>query len=836
MPRSKQVQSSFTAGELSPRAFGRTDLARYKNGLKTLQNWLPSRLGGIQRRSGFRFVKEVKDSSKATRLIPFEFNALQTYVLEFGAKDSASSTIGTADTSTNAFTIDGADNRATFPSSRTFTVSGSTGNDGTYTVLNVEYDGTDTLVYVDAIADNTADGTIVADIGYVRFYRDEGQLESATDVATEIDSPYDADDLDNIKFAQSNDVLFLAHPDYEPRKLTRTAGADNLDATWSISLQTHDDGPYLPRNTTAVTATPAATTGGTFGTPIVVTFSADTAINGGAGFTFLDIGRQIRIIDAAGGNAGGWATIVSITTNVVVGVIIGGDFASTTSRTTWSLGSWWVNGGYPSVVSIFKERLFWASTFSEPATFFASVLNDFDTHSPTSLTNDGTNSFNGIVLQISDDQLNTIRWLVTDKRGLLVLTDGGVFNFTNNAAGEPIGPISPTSSTPGFGFDIDRQNADTVSPLVRPHRAGKLVLMLEKGDRRLLQEQFTFVDDRTIGSDLTILANHILVGGSVASAFQNRPEQRLWIARSDGVLCSMTFDTENEIVAWARHKVGGSLSGEDQAKVESIVAIREENEDQLWAVVQRSINGQQKRYVEFMEELFDFNDESEDAFIVDSGLTLNDSKTITAIANSNPVMVTAVAHGFSDADTVRIREVKGFTKTVTDDDNVDSTVGLNNRSFTIGGVETDTFTLLNEDGTPYSAYSSAGVVNQEVTVISGLTHLEGETVVIWGDGARYPDTVVSGGQITLNKAASKVQIGLSVVSLVTTMPITATTEGVDSRGGVIQIGQVFLVVDRSLGGMIGREDGEYNELIYRQVADAMGEGLPLFTGYLEIEY
>lgn len=77
-------QSSFNAGEFSPRLEGRVDIARYQNAVRTCRNFVIFPHGGVTRRPGFRFVREVKDSADATRLIPFEFNDVQAYELEVG--------------------------------------------------------------------------------------------------------------------------------------------------------------------------------------------------------------------------------------------------------------------------------------------------------------------------------------------------------------------------------------------------------------------------------------------------------------------------------------------------------------------------------------------------------------------------------------------------------------------------------------------------------------------------------------------------------------------------------------------------------------------------------
>ena len=84
MARVHPFQTNFTAGELTPKLAGQVDFKKYNNGVEIMENMTVFTQGGASRRYGTRFVKEVKDSSKITRLIPFEFNIEQSYVLEFG--------------------------------------------------------------------------------------------------------------------------------------------------------------------------------------------------------------------------------------------------------------------------------------------------------------------------------------------------------------------------------------------------------------------------------------------------------------------------------------------------------------------------------------------------------------------------------------------------------------------------------------------------------------------------------------------------------------------------------------------------------------------------------
>lgn len=84
MPRATPIQPSFNAGELSPRMVARTDFAKYPLGCATLENMILLPQGGAARRPGTLFIAEAKDSTKRPRLIAFEFSTLQAYVLEAG--------------------------------------------------------------------------------------------------------------------------------------------------------------------------------------------------------------------------------------------------------------------------------------------------------------------------------------------------------------------------------------------------------------------------------------------------------------------------------------------------------------------------------------------------------------------------------------------------------------------------------------------------------------------------------------------------------------------------------------------------------------------------------
>ncbi|KKK54925.1 hypothetical protein LCGC14_3079740, partial [marine sediment metagenome] len=84
MTKIDPLKASFNAGELSPRLHARVDFIKYPAGLEECLNLIPLPEGGVTRRPGTRFVAEIADSTKKSRLFSFEATADQHHVLELG--------------------------------------------------------------------------------------------------------------------------------------------------------------------------------------------------------------------------------------------------------------------------------------------------------------------------------------------------------------------------------------------------------------------------------------------------------------------------------------------------------------------------------------------------------------------------------------------------------------------------------------------------------------------------------------------------------------------------------------------------------------------------------
>jgi len=135
-----------------------------------------------------------------------------------------------------------------------------------------------------------------------------------------------------------------------------------------------------------------------------------------------------------------------------------------------------------------------------------------------------------------------------------------------------------------------------------------------------------------------------------------------------------------------------------------------------------------------------------------------------------------------------------------------------------------------------SAYFvDAGIVydSTSTATISGLSHLNGETVRVWADGAAQSDEVVSGGSITIDTAASTVSVGLGFDSIWESMPFeTAVEQATTIQGLRSRLVDGQMRVYRSVGGQLGPRLAKLYDIDYRRPGHAMDTPIPLFTGLI----
>jgi len=614
--------TNFTGGELSPRLDGRNDLNKYSSGCKTLENMIIYPHGSAARRSGSRFIAEVKSSAAKTRLIPFEFSTTQTYMMEFGNqyirfyKDNGQilegdKTISGA-TQANPVVITATSHGYSNGDEISITsVSGMTElNNKRYLVANKT---TNTFEITDV------DGTNINGTSFTA-YTSGGVANRVYEIST----PYLTAELFDIKYAQSADVMYITHPNHEVEKLSRTG-----HTSWTLSDVDFTKGPMQDANTTDTTLNPGQSA---VGTGISLVASAVTGINSGSGFLSTDVGRFVFL-------NGGYAKITGVTdtTNATITIITALSSASATAD--WRLGSFSDTTGHPSSVTFFEQRLVFAGTSNEPQTLFFSRSGDYenmDANIGGTIADD-----DAIIYTIASNQVNAIRFM-TATRTLIVGTAGG--EFTVSGGGTDVA-ITPTNILIKKQSNHGAANVDAIS-------AGNATLFLQRAKRKIRELAYNFDVDGYLAPDMTILAEHITEGGITQMAYQQEPNQIVWMTRNDGELIGLTYQREQQVTAWHRQIFGG-VFGSGNAVCESVAVIpTDDTEYQVYVIVKRTINSVTRRYVEYLNN-YDFTETDNTTFnFLDSQLEYSGSATttITGLEHLEGQAVSILADGSTHPD------------------------------------------------------------------------------------------------------------------------------------------------------------------------------------------
>lgn len=585
---------------------------------------------------------------------------------------------------------------------------------------------------------------------------------------TEITSPYDYTDLADLQFAQDADTMYIVHPDYAPYKLQRTSAT-----TFTLTAVSFVRPPLLDDNITSVTITPSAATGNG------ITLTASSAT-----FLATNVGGFFKVNNA----------IVKITAFISTTVVKGdvqaepdgsaGNIGGTSAYRAWAEGAFSARRGYPSAVCFHEQRLYYANTSHEPQKFWGSAIQAYDSFDP----GDGTAADDAVTFEIATEQVNAIKWISSSDQKLDIGTSGGTFSASGGTEAITASNIQVSRSTTIGAADI------------LPARMSSYLYYIQRNLNQVRELVYDDVLATQKSNDMCILADHIIRdgNGAVEMAHQQSPHDRLWVIRDDGTLAVLTRNVDQEVMGWSRITAGTTSKG--AGLFESIAIIQQDSgDDQIWVIVKRTMSdGSVKRYVEYFtsESFID----TWDAIRLDSSLTLDNPKTITGATSANPVVITCTSHGFSDGDQVRIDGIVGMTE-------------LNGNEYLVAGSDANSFHLHtlagdNVDGSAYTDYISGGEAREMFSTISGLDHLEGETVSVTADSS-IPTTAtytVVNGSITLSDKAAVVHAGLPYVSDIRLLKLGDGNPMGSGQASYRRIYKVILRVDKSLGAKMGKDE------------------------------
>lgn len=576
--------TALNAGELSPYMDARTDVAKYQSGCRRLENMVVLPYGGVYRRAGTEYLGEAKFANKRCRLIPFNFSVTTRFVLEFGE---------------GYIRIWGNNSQVLSSGSPVELVSPYLESE----LRELQYAQLNDIMYITHGNHAPRKLTRVSDTSW-------------TLAAVAFDYP---------PLLDMNTTAVTIASSAASGNATLTASAStfqsgHVGSQWAIqwpltsgSINETIDSNKTSTATLDIQGDWTITTVGTWiGTVRILRIPRkEMDEDGGAGFTAYEVVREFNSLGTARNftatgtetervglkiqvanyasntnarvflestdfNSGGTVTINSVASGTSAGATVNKWLGSTITATTqWSEAAFSAVRGYPRTVTFYQQRLVFGGTTNQPNTIWASKVDDFENFQI------GTKEDDAVSFTIASNEGNRINWLFA-QRGLIVGTSGDEWTVSGATDSEPFNATNITA----------KRQASFGSKYMRAVLLNDVLLFVQRRGRKVRELTYNFERDGWLAPDLTVLAEHVTQNEVVELAFQQQPDAVLWCVRGDGQLIGMSYERDQEVVAWHRHTTDGEF--ESAATVYGL----NNNDDEVWFAVKRTINGQTKRYIE----------------------------------------------------------------------------------------------------------------------------------------------------------------------------------------------------------------------------------------------
>lgn len=631
---SYSLQATFSRGELDPELVYRSDLELFRSSLATCENFITLKRGGLRRRGGTKFIAELKDSTVGGWLIPFEFGNGQYYMLEFGngyfrvytnagrvGTVEVSTPYGIADLpglkfvqSTDTLFIAGggvAPHALKRLGETSWTIERMSFKDGPFLDVNISPTNLKPSSTGNPVPDMTSNsapsGTVSASNGsstaWQVFSRSEGkavlgagatgwvQYQFPSSVVIDaymLQAPNDNSQNDDMPWqwnieASNNgsDWTILDTQDGQDTWASnewRQFAFHNETAFSYYRLSfTQGGGPNSDNSAIGQIVFHQA---GEDQSPFNLTASSAAGINSGSGFKVSDVGRHIRFRGSDG--FWRWFKITSRSSATVVKVqVFGQSLPDTKAQSIWRLGAWSDTTGWPETVGWHKNRLAFAGTVEEPQKIWESQTEDFTNFSVSHVLE----ASDAVSVGVLSGQVNRIQWLVDDN-DLIIGTSRAVRAVGKATEQDPYGPEN-VEQNPETNF-----GANGVSPI----KVGSVLLYFGPYGTDMREMGYDFSADGRVSQAVSEVQSHLFLPGIVGACYQQYPDSIIWQWDRNGRGVGFTYEREQQVYGMQRHDFGGV--------VECMADLTGVQSDEVWMIVNRTINGVTRRYIEIMQRPF----------------------------------------------------------------------------------------------------------------------------------------------------------------------------------------------------------------------------------------
>ena len=283
---------------------------------------------------------------------------------------------------------------------------------------------------------------------------------------------------------------------------------------------------------------------------------------------------------------------------------------------TFDSGHAWTANDYPTLTWFFEQRHFFASTPTKLNGVWGSRSADYTNMTlGTGLDDEG--------IEIIVKAATKFLW-ASPGQEILLGGSNAEFKISTNSLNEAMTP-SNIRAVPHTNYG---------SSLSFPARIDEGIVFVAKGKRSIRRLVSGLKAEAYSGtytaSNIMALSKHVTKSGIVNLVYSTAPDSIIWGIREDGVLIGVSYEPEHNVYGWHRHIIGGA-----DVVVKSIAvakAVEGTDNDELWLIVERTVDGSTVQHIEYIDKGLPIEDDLEDSFFIDSGVTATGSG-LTLVAN-----------------------------------------------------------------------------------------------------------------------------------------------------------------------------------------------------------
>nr|DAP17550.1 MAG TPA: stabilization protein [Caudoviricetes sp.] len=277
-------------------------------------------------------------------------------------------------------------------------------------------------------------------------------------------------------------------------------------------------------------------------------------------------------------NAEGVVKLTEITSDSTAKAHVEKELGSTDMTTNFLWGAWSEEFGYPQTLCFFQDRLCFGGTKKQPYMVWMSRTGDYGNFSVEKASGTVTDDSAVALAFVSRKQFKILHLIASTD--LIVLTAGNEWTVSGSDTVTPAKVVPKMQTTRG---------CSNVEPLMI---GGRIVFVQGRGST-VRDMAYSYETDSYGGNDLTLLAKHIIENVQIVdSAYKQEPDSTIYFVRSDGSMACLSYIMEQKVYAWS--------TIETQGKVEAVAAVQEGDEDIIYLVVKREINGVTVRNIEYL--------------------------------------------------------------------------------------------------------------------------------------------------------------------------------------------------------------------------------------------